>query len=404
MAISLSIPCEGTMLPTKAALTNLFVQIANLPSVLTVEIERIRREIAVEVDEEIRRRLLEKIAPLEAAIEQVKSIISKVEKLLGNFPISLSKPIFKGLSIPDIEWERRITALCQEFHLYVQAKLMEIINNVLPISFVVPVLGLSIDIVALFANPSYRAALKAQIAEQIDSLFGLLPDIYKFYDGVKYGVNSIAIRAEILFSYIMAKLQNGALSIIYGAIGGLINKFKTIWDTLGLPSLPALLSIDIGAIIQGAISSLIEQLKKAPDRIKNEIRKQIIKVIEGISLFGFNLASLIGGEIKDFVISLEEKIHRYIEVLQNFAEQWPMYLIKKFMAKINKFFKLIGLGALFQWFTLDFCKFLKIVGLPTSISFDVDVSISSGVTTTTTLENNYTDPYPGVTGELPDPA
>jgi hypothetical protein len=404
MAISLSIPCEGTMLPTKAALTNLFVQIANLPSVLTVEIERIRREIAVEVDEEIRRRLLEKIAPLEAAIEQVKSIISKVEKLLGNFPISLSKPIFKGLSIPDIEWERRITALCQEFHLYVQAKLMEIINNVLPISFVVPVLGLSIDIVALFADPSYRAALKAQIAEQIDSLFGLLPDIYKFYDGVKYGVNSIAIRAEILFSYIMAKLQNGALSIIYGAIGGLINKFKTIWDTLGLPSLPALLSIDIGAIIQGAISSLIEQLKNAPDRIKNEIRKQIIKVIEGISLFGFNLASLIGGEIKDFVISLEEKIHRYIEVLQNFAEQWPMYLIKKFMAKINKFFKLIGLGALFQWFTLDFCKFLKIVGLPTSISFDVDVSISSGVTTTTTLENNYTDPYPGVTGELPDPA
>lgn len=404
MAISLSIPCEGTMLPTKAALTNLFVQIANLPSVLTVEIERIRREIAVEVDEEIRRRLLEKIAPLEAAIEQVKSIISKVEKLLGNFPISLSKPIFKALSIPDIEWERRITALCQEFHLYVQAKLMEIINNVLPISFVVPVLGLSIDIVALFADPSYRAALKAQIAEQIDSLFGLLPDIYKFYDGVKYGVNSIAIRAEILFSYIMAKLQNGALSIIYGAIGGLINKFKTIWDTLGLPSLPALLSIDIGAIIQGAISSLIEQLKNAPDRIKNEIRKQIIKVIEGISLFGFNLASLIGGEIKDFVISLEEKIHRYIEVLQNFAEQWPMYLIKKFMAKINKFFKLIGLGALFQWFTLDFCKFLKIVGLPTSISFDVDVSISSGVTTTTTLENNYTDPYPGVTGELPDPA
>ena len=404
MAISLSIPCEGTMLPTKAALTNLFVQIANLPSVLTVEIERIRREIAVEVDEEIRRRLLEKIAPLEAAIEQVNSIISKVEKLLGNFPISLSKPIFKGLSIPDIEWERRITALCQEFHLYVQAKLMEIINNVLPISFVVPVLGLSIDIVALFADPSYRATLKAQIAEQIDSLFGLLPDIYKFYDGVKYGVNSIAIRAEILFSYIMAKLQNGALSIIYGAIGGLINKFKTIWDTLGLPSLPALLSIDIGAIIQGAISSLIEQLKNAPDRIKNEIRKQIIKVIEGISLFGFNLASLIGGEIKDFVISLEEKIHRYIEVLQNFAEQWPMYLIKKFMAKINKFFKLIGLGALFQWFTLDFCKFLKIVGLPTSISFDVDVSISSGVTTTTTLENNYTDPYPGVTGELPDPA
>jgi hypothetical protein len=403
MAISLSIPCEGTMLPTKAALTNLFVQIANLPSVLQVEIERITREAALQVEDEARRRLLEQIEPIERTISQVRSIISSIEKILGNFPVSVSNPVYKGVSIPDKEWERRITALCQEFHLFVQAKLMELINNVLPISFSIPVLGISIDIVQLFSNSGYRASLKAQIVEQVDSLFGILPDVYRVYDGVKYGVNSKAIRAEIIFSYVMAKLQNGALSIIHGAIGGLISKFKTIWDTLGLPSLPALLTLDVGAIIQGAIDSEVQRLQNAPAELKNEIRRAIIKKIEGISIFGFSLASLIGGDINDFVISLEEKIHRYIEALQNFAEQWPMYLLKKFMAKINKFFKLIGLGALFQWFTLDFCKFLKIVGLPTSISFDVGVSLS-GVTTTTSLENNYVDPFPGVVGELPDPA
>ena len=403
MAISLAIPCDGTMLPTKAALTNLFVQLANLPSQFTVEIERIRRELATEIREEIRQELLKRIAPLESAIEGIRSILKTLEKVLGNFPISLSKPIFKGLSIPDMEWERRITALCQEFHLYVQAKLLEIINAVLPVSFSIPVLGISIDIVQLFANPEYRAQLKAQIAEKVDALFALLPDIHKLYDGIRYGVNSIAIRAEVIFSYIMSKLQNGAYSLIWGAIGGLISKFKAIWDLLGLPSLPALLSLDIGAIIQAKIASLIEALKNAPAKIKNEIRKQIIKAIEGISVFGFSLVSIIGGEIKDFVISLEEKIHRYIEALQNFAEQWPMYLLKKFMAKINKFFKLIGLGALFQWFTLDFCKFLKIVGLPTSISLDVSVSLS-GITSTVNLESNYTDPYPGTIGELPDPA
>lgn len=402
MSIAISVPCDGTLLPTKAALTNLFVQIANLPSQLTVEIERIRRELATEIREEIRQQLLAKIAPIESAIESIKSIIKSIEKILGNFPISLSKPIFKGLSIPDIEWERRITALCQEFHLYVQAKLLEIINAVLPVSFIIPVLGISIDIVQLFSDPAYRAQLKAQIAEQVDSLFGLLPEIYQLYDGIRYGINSIAIRAEVIFSYIMSKLQNGAMALIHGAIGGLISKFKTIWDTLGLPSLPALLTLDIGAIIQAKIASFIEALKNAPAKLKNEIRKQIISAIESISVFGFSLVSIIGGEIKDFVISLEEKIHRYIEALQNFAEQWPMYLLKKFMAKINKFFKLIGLGALFQWFTLDFCKFLKIVGLPTSISLDVSVSLS-GVTSTVNLESNYTDPYPGVTGELPDP-
>jgi hypothetical protein len=329
-------------------------------------------------------------------------VIASLEKVLGNFPISLSKPVYKGVSIPDKEWERRITALCQEFHLYVQAKLLEIINSVLPVSFSIPVLGISIDIVQLFASPSYRASLKAQIAEQVDSLFGILPEVYQFYDGVRYGVNSIAIRAEIIFSYIMAKLQNGAMALIHGAIGGLISKFKTIWDTLGLPSLPALLTLDIGAIIEAKIASLVESLKNAPAKLKNEIRKQIISAIESISVFGFSLASIIGGEIKDFVISLEEKIHRYVEALQNFAEQWPMYLLKKYMAKINKFFKLIGLGALFQWFTFDFCKFLKLVGVPTSISLDVSVSLQTGVTTN--LESSYTDPYPGVTGELPDPA
>ncbi len=402
MSIAISVPCDGTLLPTKAALTSLCVQIANLPSQLTVEVERIKRQLAEEIRDEVRQELLKRIAPIESAIESVKSVIASLEKVLGNFPISLSKPVYKGVSIPDKEWERRITALCQEFHLYVQAKLLEIINSVLPVSFSIPVLGISIDIVQLFASPSYRASLKAQIAEQVDSLFGILPEVYQFYDGVRYGVNSIAIRAEIIFSYIMAKLQNGAMALIHGAIGGLISKFKTIWDTLGLPSLPALLTLDIGAIIEAKIASLVESLKNAPAKLKNEIRKQIISAIESISVFGFSLASIIGGEIKDFVISLEEKIHRYVEALQNFAEQWPMYLLKKYMAKINKFFKLIGLGALFQWFTFDFCKFLKLVGVPTSISLDVSVSLQTGVTTN--LESSYTDPYPGVTGELPDPA
>ncbi len=403
MSISLSIPCEGTLLPTKAALTNIFVQIANLPSVLKVEIEKLRREAALQVQEEARQRILEKIAPYEKTIIKVNKIINTLEKALGkNFPVSVSDPVYKGVSIPDKEWERRITALTQEFHLYVQAKLMEIINNVLPLSFTVPVLGISIDIVQLFSNAAYRAELKAQIINEVDTLFGILPEPYRLYDGKRYGVNSKAIRADIVFSYIMARLQNAALNIIYDAIGGLIDKFNTIWETLGLPPLPVLLTMDVGALIESKISSLNQKLQNAPATIKNEIRKEMIKQIEGISIFGFSLVEIIGGDIDDNVTSHEEKMHRYIEGLQNFAEQWPMYLLKKYMAKINKFFKLIGLGALFEWFTFDFCKFLKLVGIPTSITLDVGFDITR-ITTRVTLENNYVDPYPGVEGELPDP-
>lgn len=402
MSITLSIPCEGTLLPTKAALTNIFVQIANLPSVLKVEIEKLRREAALQVQEEARQQILQKIAPIEEAIIKANKILDKLEKVLGkNFPVSVSDPVYKGVSIPDKEWERRITALTQEFHLYVQAKIMEIISSVIPLSVEVPVLGLSIDIIQLFSNSAYRAELKAQIIEQVDTLFGILPEPYRLYDGKRYGVNSKAIRAEIISSYITARLQNAAMKIIHDAIGKLISKFDEIWETLGLPPLPALLSMDVGALIEAKISSLNQKLQNAPETIKNEIRKQMIKEIEGISIFGFSLVEIIGGDIDDNVTSHEEKMHRYIEGLQNFAEQWPMYLLKKYMAKINKFFKLIGLGALFEWFTLDFCKFLKIVGIPTSITLDVGIDLTR-ITTRVSLENNYVDPYPGIEGELPD--
>lgn len=402
MSITLSIPCEGTLLPTKAALTNIFVQIANLPSVLRVEIEKLRREAVLQIEEEARQRILQKIAPLEEAIIKANKILDKLEKIFGkNFPVSVSNPVYKGVSIPDKEWERRITALTQEFHLYVQAKLIEIISSVIPLSFDIPVLGLSIDVVQLFSNAAYRAELKAQIIEQVDTLFGILPEPYRLYDGKRYGVNSKAIRAEIVSSYIMARLQNAATKIIYDALGKLIDKFNTIWETLGLPPLPALLSMDVGALIEAKIASLIQEVENAPTTIKNEIRKKIIREIESIEIFGFRLVDIIGGEVYDNVLSFEENMHRYIEGLQNFAEQWVMYLLKKYMEKINKFLKLIGLGALFEWFTFDFCKFLKLVGIPTSITLDVGIDLTK-ITTRITLENNYVDPYPEIEGELPD--
>jgi hypothetical protein len=170
----------GTLLPTKADLANIFVKIADIPSQLQVEAEKIRAQIdGPNVEQAVREALREKIAPIEAQAEEVRQILEKVDKALGNFPISASKPYYKSLKIPDDEWERKMTALTQEYHLYVQAKLLEIINNVLPVSFTIPVLGISVDIVQLFANASYRASLKQQVVDEVDSLAALIPDAYQ---------------------------------------------------------------------------------------------------------------------------------------------------------------------------------------------------------------------------------
>jgi hypothetical protein len=183
------------------------------------------------------------------------------------------------------------------------------------------------------------------------------------------------MQARAVWSYIMGQLQNGAVTLIYNALAGLIKKFKTIWDALHLPALIDLLTLDVPGIIQGLIGDLIEKIKNAPEALKNAIRREIIDKLKSISLAGFNLLQIIGGEISSFVDSIETQIERFMEALRDFGEQWPMYLIKLWMNKITAFLNAIGLGALLEWITFDFCKFLKLIGMPTSISVDVDIAL-----------------------------
>lgn len=372
---SFSIPCNGTLLPSKADLTNIFVKIADIPSQLQVEAEKIRAQIdGPNVEQAVREALYDKIAPIEAQAEQVREILRDIDRVLGNFPISASKPFYKSLSIPDDEWERKMTALTQEYHLYVQAKIMEIINNVLPISFSIPVLGINVDIVQLFGSASYRASLKQQVVDEVDSLGALVPDAYKSFEG-KLGVYSKEIKAQGVWSYIISMVKKGAIKIIHTAMAGLINKFKTIWNSLGLPPLPVLLDLGVEGIINSLIGSLKAQAEGAAEDVRIRIYQEIVDKLESINIAGYSLLDIIGGDIDDFVRSPEEKINRYVEAARDFGEDWPEFLLKKWMQKITSFFNAIGLSALTEWINFDFCKFLKLIGMPTSITVNVDYNI-----------------------------
>ena len=383
----ITIPCPATLLPTAADLANIFKQVANIPSQLQVEAEKLKAQAESAVQTAVRNAILEAVAPYEQKIQQVLGILENVEKALGNFPISVSKPIFGSIKIPDMEWERIITALCNEYHLYVQAKIMELIEPILPINLEIPVLGININPIKLFADPEYRAQLKAQFAEKAEVYMSLIPEIYRTFEGT-LGIFSRGIQADAIFAYIMTKLQNGALTLIYDAFGGLIKKFKTIWDALQLPALPALLDLNVEGILDALIGALKKQLNSlkqkllnAPAEIAQEIAEQmlsiqnkILETLKSLSIAGFSILDLIGGEIESFVESIEKKIDRLVEAARNFGEIWPQYLIKQWMAKITAFFNAIGLSALTQFVTFNFCQFLTLIGMPKSISFDTGIA------------------------------
>jgi hypothetical protein len=373
---AISIPCPATLLPTKADLVNIFTELASVPSKIEAELAAAEERLAFDpnISDSVKAELEQQILNFRQTADDIRKRIDQIKDSLGNFPISVTDPVYNGVSIPDLEWERRMTALTQEYHLYLQSKMMEIINAVLPISFSIPVLGLSIDVVKIFSDAGYRAQLKAQIQQDVDSFHNLIPEPYNSYAG-ENGVDSDAIKAEITWSYIMGQLKKGGLKILYDAFGALIDKFKTIWNALGLPALPALTDLNVKGIIEGKIASLRARLETAPDDIKNEIRQAILDTIDSISVAGFGIDQITGGDIETYVRSLEQKIERKLEALRDFGEDWPEYLIRQWMQKVTAFFNAIGLSALTQWITFNFCQFLKLIGVPTSIDIGYGVSV-----------------------------
>ena len=347
---SISLPCDSVLLPKPTDLVNIFNNIINQISLLEMN-------------------------GLEKEAQQLRDLLESIEDLLGSFPISISDPVFPTLTVPEIEWERRITAMIQEYHLFVQVKIMEIVNTVLPISFSVPIMGLSIDVVKLFTDPNYKVTLKAQISAEVDTFYALIPDTYKTFDGT-YGLEVDDFKAEAVWNYIMSQLNKGALGILHGAFAGLISKFSTIWETLGLPALPALTDLNVEALIQARVQAIEAQIKAAPQDAKEALRREGLAALEKISLVGFTLMDLLGGEPNDFVESMEKKMDRFKTRLRDFGEEWPKFLILQWMEKVTAFFQAIGLSALVQYITFTFCDFLKIIGLPTSIAIPAGITVS----------------------------
>ena len=377
--------CPAVILPTKGDLVNMFGQLANLPAKLIA-------------------------AGQEEVAKQMQDILDEVRSLL-----SIYDPKFDGLSIPEIEWEIMITRLVQDYPMYVQQKILELISKLVPIDFKIPVLGLSIDILKIFTAEGIDDIkkqlsgmtddMKAQIqalkddvslsaadlqkelqkladlrAEITDKFWAMLPESYKLFGG-DFGLSSLELKVETIWSYIRSKLNGGMTGLLTDAFKKLISIFKEIWDLLGLPEIPIPLpDLNVESILQ----AIIDAWKKKVEEGKATYA-DLIEELEKVKLAGFDLLSLIGGKIEESVVTAERQIERLMEAARDFGENWPRYMLVKWMEKVTKFFEQIGLGALVQWITFTFCDFLNILGFPKTIDLSFSEDITVGKTTEAVL-------------------
>jgi hypothetical protein len=299
--------------------------------------------------------------------------------------------------------------------MYVQQKILELISKLVPIDFVIPVLGLKIDILKIF-TPEGIEDIKKQLsgmtedmknqmqalkddltlspddiqkelqklvelrAKITDKFWDLLPDSYKLFGG-DFGLSSIELKVETIWSYIRSKINGGMTGLLTDAFQALIKLFKIPWDLLGLPDIPIPLpDLNVESILQ----AIIDAWKKKVEEGKASYA-DLIEELESVQLAGFDLLSLIGGKVEESIETAERKIERLMEAARDFGANWPRYLLTKWMELVTKFFETIGLGALVEFITFTFCDFLALMGFPKTIDLSFSEHITVGEASTAVL-------------------
>jgi len=438
-AFTIEIPtpqCQDSFLPSKGELVNVFSQLAGLPSKIQIqlaaltansnsfsldeEIEKLKKEVTQEA-QELKNELIAEARKAEQQIEnqyneikqevidtvkKIKEYIKKIEEFVDKFTLSLSNPVFGSIVIPEQEWERRITALVQEYQLKVMTFILDIIAEVLPVEFEITVFpGFSVDILKLCTDAGYRAEKKAEIKREVKRFREYIDEEYKSFMA-KYGTSSEDFQVEMVWAWMMNKLKNFAFNAMYELFDTLTNTepFKTVWETFSFPGVPTIQ--DYPAYIKQQLQAQltewkadyeqakvdiklkIEEIKKASSNVSNQIETQMneweaeLKVkyasletkLKMIQVGGFNLSAMLGEEIEDSIQSAERRFDRYTAQLNDFSEDYMKKLLLDWVNEVMEFLEEIGLGAIADWSTYTFCDFCEDVGL-LPLSIDVGLPI-----------------------------
>ena len=438
MLSGIQIPCEGGTLPTRADIVNEFNKLLQMPSQLQVWVDTLpdfeaevkakaakleaqalakKEELeakAINAEGEIQSQIEAEIAEIQ---EQIEGIIEQVQEVVDLISDILSPYWKKGqIRNPQKEADDAWNELIQEYHIFIPAKMLEMISKVIPIGFNVNVLGINIDVLKILEEEEQNNIIK-QIEDEVDRFHAMIPAEYQQFNA-EFGVKCDEWRARCTWQYVKSEIVKFCTKTLHEAFGKLIDKFKEIWDTLGLPSLPALLDFDVESFIRGEIESAkqkaeqfkadaiteVEQVESdianAEDTIKQEAEQlqkeaeqkvkdaeqkikefdlqseaygMVVDQLEGVSLFGMSLLDVIGGEIDETVKMAEKDIDNLIKAARDFSANWEKELLNVWIKKIKSFLDSIGLGKLLDLLTLTLCDVLPLIGIPTS--FDVELPV-----------------------------
>ena len=277
-------------------------------------------------------------------IEEIKEILETLKPIFDPYD-----PKFKKLEIPEIEWEIRIQGLVDEYSSYVQSQLLKIVADLVAIEITVEILGIEVDVIKFATDRSYLNTLFDSIDLDIDNLYDLLPPEYKLY---KDKFDSLDFKKKTVKDFFKEKVKDFQT-------GNFIQGLKDLGLGFTLPTDPK-------AAAKLAIQTIIADETK-------DIEQQI-EDLKNIQIGPFTIEQILGGEISEKVEISEFSRDRLIKKLINFAQDYFAYLLKEVLSKITDAIEAIpGLDDIIAFLTLDFCKFLEIIGVPKTIELPAGI-------------------------------
>jgi hypothetical protein len=346
---SFAVDCQGSLLPQLGPLIHSFRSIGSIPGQLEAYATSLHFQ-------------LPSLGIIESDIEsyvgkyrsQALGLRNTLEGLLQAIGTESVSSIIK---IPELDWEYAARSLVSDYKIYVQLKMLALIDSILPTGFLsLPIPFLSGFTIQDLLSPTGRLRIKSSILSKIPS-FG--SDCIDHLFTGKFSLNIPEFHAHEVFQHIMLKVQELLTNTLFTVFTSLISKFQSIWDALQLPSIPTFAAFDVNSIILG----MIQSAEKSATNQLNGLINSVLGI--GIPILG-NVQSLLNFPDESLykIRSAEARLASIIYGAKDLAIKMPMYLLETWLAKITDFLKAIGLSSLLQYIPFTFCSFLNLVAAP----------------------------------------
>ena len=357
-----SLKCDESILPDLGNLSDFGRQLGSIPG-------QLGRMAACVAEQQL--------AALRAAIEQ---ILEALETVFGEFPWSVPSPPWANIQAPEWDMELKMSALFQEFKIYLITRLLEIIASVIPLQWLnIPIPFVPGCVVGDLLTAEGRAKIRQTISDQLDAIAAALGMPWDLSFSGELGIENIEARAQMIVSRIYSEIIKTLNNILHAALATVIQVFNEIWKKLGLPALVALLSIDFEAMFESIWNqvkdlaiSMAEKLEMVINFFLDLDLKDLIEAALGAiaNLWPFatrvrELLESIGG-LLDREYNLESPEIRFTRIMNSVKalfENLATMIIEIWLQAVTAFIQQV-LAPLLQYIPFTMCTFLNLVAAP----------------------------------------